>query len=223
MLSRLDALSSGDGLLHPGSLAGRLTAAAEDFRRLVPAESARWGDAAHAAQWEQNVSWLRETYVPQRTAIVAEQFRALFTGIERQAEAGALAARERGTSSLPGLSIPYRPAVVTADSSDRDGDGIPDEWETAHGLNPRDRNDGLADADGDGLSNLTEYLLGRDTGRAESLAGVFTVEPSGVHTRAQQPRIRGGVRVSIQGRALSPAEAAQAAAAEAAAAGPLNR
>jgi pectate lyase len=41
---------------------------------------------------------------------------------------------------------------------DQDGDGIPDAWEKAHGLNPRDASDASADRDGDGYSNLEEYL-----------------------------------------------------------------
>ena len=43
---------------------------------------------------------------------------------------------------------------------DADGDGMPDEWERRHGLNPRDPADGSADKDGDGYTNLEEYLNG---------------------------------------------------------------
>jgi hypothetical protein len=41
---------------------------------------------------------------------------------------------------------------------DTDHDGMPDEWEKNHGLNPNDPNDGNADRDGDGYTNLEEYL-----------------------------------------------------------------
>lgn len=41
---------------------------------------------------------------------------------------------------------------------DTDGDGLPDAWESARGLNPRDARDGAADRDGDGYTNLEEYL-----------------------------------------------------------------
>jgi hypothetical protein len=40
---------------------------------------------------------------------------------------------------------------------DGDGDGMPDAWERAHGFNPS-RADGNADRDGDGLTNLEDYL-----------------------------------------------------------------
>jgi hypothetical protein len=40
---------------------------------------------------------------------------------------------------------------------DRDDDGIPDEWERKNGLNPSVADD-KGDADGDGYTNLEEYL-----------------------------------------------------------------
>jgi hypothetical protein len=44
---------------------------------------------------------------------------------------------------------------------DWDGDGLPDDWEIAHGLNPG-FNDTNLDSDGDGLTNWEEYLRGTD-------------------------------------------------------------
>jgi hypothetical protein len=44
---------------------------------------------------------------------------------------------------------------------DWDSDGLPDDWEITHGLNPW-VNDADADYDNDGLSNLEEYELGLD-------------------------------------------------------------
>jgi hypothetical protein len=37
-----------------------------------------------------------------------------------------------------------------------------DAWEVEYGLNPRSAEDGAADPDNDGLSNLQEYQQGRD-------------------------------------------------------------
>jgi hypothetical protein len=41
---------------------------------------------------------------------------------------------------------------------DSDGDGMADVWEAAHGLDPEDPKDGLKDRDGDGYTNLEEYI-----------------------------------------------------------------
>lgn len=45
---------------------------------------------------------------------------------------------------------------------DNDRDGMPDEWEIKYGLNPHDASDASKDKDGDGYTNLEEYLNGTD-------------------------------------------------------------
>jgi pectate lyase len=46
--------------------------------------------------------------------------------------------------------------------SDTDGDGMPDGWESRHGLNANDAADGAKDQDADGYTNVEEYLNGTD-------------------------------------------------------------
>ncbi len=50
--------------------------------------------------------------------------------------------------------------VRNADIADRDNDGMPDSWEISYGLNPDDPRDATADPDGDGMTNLTEFMMG---------------------------------------------------------------
>lgn len=55
------------------------------------------------------------------------------------------------------------PALAAGSAApDRDGDGLPDRWETKHGFNPDSAADGPADADGDGYTNLEEFLNSTD-------------------------------------------------------------
>ena len=52
------------------------------------------------------------------------------------------------------------PGRADAPETDKDGDGLPDAWEMAAGLNPNDGGDASVDSDEDGLSNLQEFFAG---------------------------------------------------------------
>jgi hypothetical protein len=58
------------------------------------------------------------------------------------------------------------PVVHRPAGWDTDRDGMPDVWESAHGLDPKDPQDGPADRKNDGFTNLEDYLhslVGRTT------------------------------------------------------------
>jgi hypothetical protein len=59
----------------------------------------------------------------------------------------------------PGVLSPRATVTVAVDT---DGDGIPDTYESTHGLNPNDPADAASDVDGDGFTALEEYLAGTD-------------------------------------------------------------
>jgi hypothetical protein len=55
---------------------------------------------------------------------------------------------------------------------DTDGDGVPDWWESRYALNPLSQNDAALDPDGDGLSNLQEFLNATDPNVANTAPGL---------------------------------------------------
>ena len=59
------------------------------------------------------------------------------------------------------------------------GDGIPNGWKQQHGLDPFDPNLGSEDADGDGMSNLQEYLAGTDPTNSASAFQITSLVATG--------------------------------------------
>jgi hypothetical protein len=66
---------------------------------------------------------------------------------------GAIIADESDVGGQPAMTQVTRPAGF-----DTDGDGMPDTWEIAHGLNPNSASDGNGDYTGDGYTNVEKYL-----------------------------------------------------------------
>jgi hypothetical protein len=72
--------------------------------------------------------------------------------------------RQRGGSIIDSQSqVGGWPAYRSAKAPpDGDHDGMPDDWENKHGLDPQDSTDASGDKDNDGYANIEEYLNGTD-------------------------------------------------------------
>lgn len=82
---------------------------------------------------------------PKRDAVDARVVDAVGTG------GGSIINSQKDVGGWPDYPAASGPA-------DGDGDGMPDAWEYAHGLNPADGSDGPLDGDSDGYTNLEVYL-----------------------------------------------------------------
>ena len=86
------------------------------------------------------------------------------------------------TDLTPGSDRAFHLNLVAANVADMDGDGLPDDWETEHGLDPDDNGDNpnnngvpgdpdngpAGDPDMDNVDNLTEFTHGSDPQDADS-------------------------------------------------------
>jgi GH15 family glucan-1,4-alpha-glucosidase len=78
------------------------------------------------------------------------------------------------TTSAIGNSI-----VVTYGNNSYTGDGIPDYWALQYAFNPLDPSVANADSDGDGLSNLQEFLAGTDPTNSASSLRITSITRTG--------------------------------------------
>ncbi len=81
-----------------------------------------------------------------------------------------------GSPADPGPLGGANARLAPRNVADTDGDGLPDAWESAFGLNAADPLDGSDDPDSDGLDNAAEFQFGTLPDRADSdLDGVTDV------------------------------------------------
>ena len=74
-----------------------------------------------------------------------------------------------------GWTIPIQ-LLGGGELADTDGDGMPDAWELANGLDPF-VDDANGDADGDGITNLQEYLHGLNSQEADPWPEIMILWP----------------------------------------------
>ena len=77
------------------------------------------------------------------------------------------------------------------------GDGIPNGWKQQYGLDPLDPNLGGKDGDGDGMSNLQEYLAGTDPTNSSSGLRITAITQAGADVRVYFTSV-GGKYYSLQ-------------------------
>lgn len=80
---------------------------------------------------------------------------------------------------------------TTATFADSDGDGIPNDYETANGLDPNNAADAALDRDGDGLTNLQEYLAGTNPNSAASVVRITDMQKMGDDFAVTFPTVLG--------------------------------
>jgi pectate lyase len=90
--------------------------------------------------------------LPSRDAIDARIIEEVSTGTASKGENGFVTTQEES-----GGWIEMKSGPVPADT---DNDGMPDEWEIRYGLDPNDTTDNSKDTDGDGYTNIEEFLNG---------------------------------------------------------------
>jgi len=94
----------------------------------------------------------------------------------RAAFVAAVVLAQAGSSPATAADVVWLSATAVTDT---DQDGIPDSWETANGLALSDPTDAGKDFDGDGLTNLQEYLAGTDPNAPLNVLRIIEVALAG--------------------------------------------
>lgn len=142
-------------VLSTGVLLARITADRSSLIRLDPEGAPASGapvqplDLAYLVQAAGELA--SPAALPEEPTLLSSELRVFCVGCGK--------AIPMGAAQCP---FPFCGKEQPEATEDRDGDGMPDEWELAHGFDPDNPDDAQLDADGDGFTNLEEHLAGTD-------------------------------------------------------------
>lgn len=110
---------------------------------------------------ERIIKEVRTGVIPPITIAKGSQEKAKFYGYQQKYTDELAELVKKGFITDPS-EVGGWPEYQGAPYQDSDGDGMPDDWEKAHGLNPNDPSDATTDLNGDGYTNIEEFINGTD-------------------------------------------------------------
>jgi len=110
---------------------------------------------------ERIITQVRTGVIPPREIAKGSQEKATFYGYAQKYTDELAEQVKKGFITDPS-EVGGWPEYKGTPYQDTDHDGLPDDWEKAHGLNPDDASDAVGDLNGDGYTNIEDFINGLD-------------------------------------------------------------
>ncbi len=200
ILQRARHLFTEKGALTPASALTALTAQSTAFRNLATLEAGRWVsqfdglDPTAIPSWEARIQSLNKDFLPSRATSTHQSIQNWSMNIDKAAAAAAQ--RNLLTSLRPqGPQSSASPSPTHTTLADTDADGLPDNWELQHKLDPTNAADAALDNDKDGLSNREEHALNLDPNKRNKKEDYLPPPETTVYSRIHVPMIKDGKEI----------------------------